>query len=275
MQSAILREDAGGGVVPLTRGIESKSGAWVGEPCVGCGGSGVVAKAAERAATALISVGPVAPKIDGRDAADQVAAGTFAAPQDTKDEVTKGKEKTEKTKSKRKRKTKMTTTVEKGDLWDNEVAGAPAAAVMATVAFRLESTATAPAQPPAADTPEASAAVDCVREDKGGAPVDLGRTAVVSSLSAAKPSPPESSRCPCCATINLVEAEYCNCCSSPLDGGAALDRVVQLAAADDIVVNAADNAPGSRATATWWDRTVHRSLVRELPVAGCPTGSSS
>ena len=115
MQSAILREDAGGGVVPLTRGIESKSGAWVGEPCVGCGGSGVVAKAAERAATALISVGPVAPQIDGRDAADQVAAGTFAAPQDTKDEVTKGKEKTEKTKSKRKRKTKMTTTVEKDE----------------------------------------------------------------------------------------------------------------------------------------------------------------
>jgi hypothetical protein len=83
-----------------------------------------------------------------------------------------------------------------------------------------------------------------VREDKGGAPVDLGRTAVVSSLSAAKLSPLESSRCPCCATINLVEAEYCDCCSSPLDEAAALDRVVQLAAADDIVVNALDNATG-------------------------------
>ena len=69
---------------------------WVGEPYVGCGGSGVVAKAAERAATALNSMGPVAPKIDGRDAADHVTARTFTAPQDKKDEVTKGKGETEK-----------------------------------------------------------------------------------------------------------------------------------------------------------------------------------
>ena len=126
------------------------------------------------------------------------------------------------------------------------MAGAPepTAAVMASEAFRLESTARAPAQPPAADTPKASAAVDCVRVDKWARRWTWGGRQWASPLLAASPSPPDSTRCPCCTTINVAEAEYCDCCSSPLDGGAALGRVVQLAAAGDIAFNALDKATG-------------------------------
>jgi hypothetical protein len=91
------------------------------------------------------------------------------------------------------------------------------------------------------DVPSASAAGHGVRADTGSASEDLGRTVALSSLSAASPSSPEFLRCPCCATHNLAAAVFCDRCSSPLDEGAALDRVVQLAAAYDITINALDN----------------------------------
>jgi hypothetical protein len=168
MQSSNLREDAGGGVVPLTRGNESKSRAWGGEPCVGCGGSGVVAKAAERAAMALISVGPVAPKIDGKTRPTWLRRARLLRLKTRRTEVRRERRRHKKKKTENKKKKKTKIADKEDEMRDGGVAGAPepTAAVMASEAFRLESTARAPAQPPAADTPKAPAAVDCVRVDK-------------------------------------------------------------------------------------------------------------
>ena len=77
----------GGGIVPLTRGSEPKSGAWGGGPCAECSGNGAGTKiaAAVRAAAALVPVGRGAPKKGGRDEADLVAVGSIAAPQVTEE----------------------------------------------------------------------------------------------------------------------------------------------------------------------------------------------
>ena len=200
----------------MTRGSEPKSGAWGGGPCAECGGNGAGTKiaAAVRAAAALVPVGRGAPKKGGRDEADLVAVGSIAAPQVTEEkeetkEVVETKEENGKEKETKKEDEKETKMV------SNETAET--------------------------DVPSASAAGHGVRADTGSASEDLGRTVALSSLSAASPSSPEFLRCPCCATHNLAAAVFCDRCSSPLDEGAALDRVVQLAAAYDIKVNALDN----------------------------------